>query len=389
MWWPAKRHPLPLGLASDVSSSRSGLPQFEVILDPPIPAWKRFKQLGRQVIRKYRPGRGCMTLSCVLCLLIGFEIIIAVYTYYYCSQKVYPASKAASEIHASRSRFLAFSIFFWVIAVIGTIFNVAIFAGLFYWIFDSMRLDYKDFWLTWGIKIIGTLTTCVLGTAPLWASWPITTVWQVSVYRHACEGWEAMAVLQGVSTKGLNSSLPVIGNATIQSVRGNYMMQLARNDSDENVYYFYLKNHESFNYTPSISKISYNTTEATYMISDITTSYLDSPNLAFPALGLELRDVSIPFRNSWGPPAVDLVQSNDGRSVKSSLLRTVTTNHFNCTQLKVCGISSDEDKFQIALGIVLIEQFNYSIRCTENSSPSNYTFSSGEVGTFTTGSFRT
>ena len=148
------------------------------------------------------------------------------------------------------------------------------------------------------------------------------------------------------------------------------VLQPSKNSYD--VYNFSVT--ERVNHIPPLSTITYNSASTTYSINNRTAgSYLLDPNLSFPTLGLELYDPSIPFTtNGSHPPAANLIRHNG--SHVSNVLNTVTLSPHDCTQLKVCGMTSDgtEEDFQIALGVVMMEQFVYSVACSKGSGIGSY-----------------
>jgi hypothetical protein len=110
---------------------------------------------------------------------------------------------------------------------------------------------------------------------------------------------------------------------------------------------------------------------------NITASYVTSPNLAFPSLNLSLADTSIPWvrpgaYKCW-PPAANLVESIAPSGESLNVLRTITLKPGDCTQMEICGTGTNTPAaFQIALGVISIEQFRYSLCCTGKNAQQNF-----------------
>jgi hypothetical protein len=153
-------------------------------------------------------------------------------------------------------------------------------------------------------------------------------------------------------------------------------MVLSSIESDH-LYEFYVKQ-PAPNYTRPMHNITYNTTDWTYAINGSTGKVIIQPSLQFPSLGLESYDPSMPFSTGgFYIPTANLVRCNASiepgmpmpyaRSALdatcSTVLETVTSSPSNCSQLKVCGMWEGTDDFQIALGVVMIEQFLHSLCC--------------------------
>jgi hypothetical protein len=210
----------------------------------------------------------------------------------------------------------------------------------------------------------------VLGGASIYAPLIIRSKWNAGAFAHACDGWDFDIVLQGIGWRDFKEGLSSVGTATVKTREDEYYsMSLKRDEMNHEIYTFYLN--QTNNALPPNILITYNTTSTTYTISNSTNFYTTSPNLAFSSLGLVLRDDSIPFTRPSDltyPPSADLIHRN--RSTESNVLSTKVINLKDCTMLKVCGMRNLEKEGQIALGVVLIEQFKASVYCTK---PSNET----------------
>jgi hypothetical protein len=211
-----------------------------------------------------------------------------------------------------------------------------------------------------------------LAFAPFYAAVIIRGKWGDVAWTDACNGWDITAVVQGVRWADFRDDLLFVGNSTVVVVgQGNFTIQLHRNYQDGNLYYFYVT--DTHHFTPPYTNFTYNTANTTYTVANVTTSYNEVPNLSFPSLALELRDPSIPFHrtddNAY-PPSADLVHRNGTQL--SNVLSTSVLRVSDCTSLKVCGMQDTIGAFQIALGVVMIEQFKASVCCTM---PANETIS--------------
>jgi len=204
-----------------------------------------------------------------------------------------------------------------------------------------------------------------VGTWQMWIYWMMNAVWYNDVWNNACNGWDGYAILAGTQWMDISSSLPYCGIATVFLAAGNYSMQLERNGNNHNVFTFY--NMQTGNLTPTYPNITYNIFNHTYTINNVTNHYTVSPNLAFPALDLQLSNPSIPFSTGQcDMPLADLMYSNG--TVTSEVLSVVNVDSSDCTQLKVCTNTNPEGDYEIALGVLMIQQFAYGICCTAPSS---------------------
>jgi len=283
-----------------------------------------------------------------LSLFIGVESVAFLINYYYCYDSVYPGSKPAAMLNKN---WTAYIIFKWIAGLLTVPATFAL-APVVLWpiliLGESCLLLYL-----WG----------AISTWGFWVSWPMEYIWHKAVWNGACQGWNITAILQGEACINYidTSSAFLVANATISLLRGSYTMNLALQNTSNtfDVYNLYVV--DTFGYTPPLFNISYNVTNTSFSINNIVASYNMTPNLSFPSLGLELRDPSIPFStDGYHPPAANLVLHNGTR-----VLNTVTLSPSDCTQLKVCGMSGEtEEAFEIVLGVVMMEQFVYSVWCT-------------------------
>jgi hypothetical protein len=190
--------------------------------------------------------------------------------------------------------------------------------------------------------------------------------WHKIAWSHVCDGWEVDAVLTGVDF-GAYSQLDapnttLVGSAAITIGQGGYTMQLFQNAVRHNFFTFNVS--DTLGFEPPLSTIWYDMIATTYTVANVTMSFDMTPNLSFPSLNLQLADPSIPFVHGdlSYPPSANLIYSN-GTSA-SRVLRTELLNYPHCTQLKVCAMQGSTGTFQIALGVVMIEQFSAAVFCT-------------------------
>jgi hypothetical protein len=210
-----------------------------------------------------------------------------------------------------------------------------------------------------------------LAFAPFYAAVIIRGAWGDVAWANACTGWDITAVVQGVRWRDFRDDLLIVAISTVVVQQGNFTIQLHRNYQDGNLYDFYIT--DTHHFSPPYINFTYNTANTTYTIANITYSYNEIPILSFPSLGLELRDPSIPFHRGDDPaypPSANLVHRNGTQL--SNVLSTSVLRVSDCTNLKVCGMQNMIGAFQIALGVIMIEQFKASLYCTI---PTNETIS--------------
>lgn len=346
----------------DDAASTDSLEKYQVEIIPPPPFSERLRnRFNASYFRSVVDF--CKARGCIIGIMIILEIGFVLFNYYYSYQSVYPGSKVAANINRTRSSGTAFEVFKWMIcsASVALTGSLAVLLLIF-----GARLVDKIF-PRWVIVPFATfwVPLCVfLGTWQVWISFLLVPVWTDHVYSTACHGWDMSANLQGVSWDNQFKSLPHVGTAMVVLAHGNYSMHLERDEIDHDVYYFYPA--DTFNYTPPFSNITYNFANAIYTIDNVTTHFTLKPNLQFPSLDLVLHDMSIPFESTYGPPNADLVYHNG--SIQTNVFNTVTTKANDCTQLRACGMLNPNGAFDIAMGVVMIQQYSYSISCT---TPSN------------------
>jgi len=265
-------------------------------------------------------------------------------------QSSHPGSKIAAYIDGGG---VTFSVFQIIICNLGMLITL-IFGILF--LIGGIRLVYQRFglWVAIPFAIVWLGICAFLGTWQAWLWAVVRPIWTENFLNTACQGWN-MSIMLAPYTINLEQSLPFLGVATVTLLNGSYSMQLEQNAANHYVLYFYTLN--TTNAEPPISNITYNTFNMTYTIDNVTAHYAMSPNLAISSRGMQLVDPSIPFIGS-GPPSANIEFKNGSR-----VLDTVTTLYSDCTQLKVCAIYDSVGDFEVALGIVMIQQFQYAQTC--------------------------
>jgi hypothetical protein len=334
------------------------LERFQVETVPPPPFSERLRnRLGPSNL--WSLANSCGRWGWIISGVIVLEVIFVLLNYYDCYQSIYPGSTVAAAINRTVATGTVFNVFKGMIcsggvAITGTVLVMLLIRG--------MRYGVKLFprWIVISFAIICLPVLIFLGTWQGWISFMLKPVLTNYVYNTACQGWDISADLQGVSWDNQLQSLPYVGTATVVLAYGNYSMQLERDETNHDVFTFYLLN--TFNYTPPFSNVTYNFSNETYTIDNVTTKFTLEPNLQFPHLDLVLRDISIPFESTYGPPNADLIYRNG--LVQKNVFNTVTTRDGDCTQLRACGMLSPKGSFEIAMGVVMIQQYNYSVSCT-------------------------
>lgn len=304
--------------------------------------------------------RGALAGLTLVVLVI--ELIFFLFNYYDVYQDVFPGSTVAKNLAGGGGT--AFEIFKWMICWCSGAFTVPLGGYLGFVTIKALAQSSTAgtilaFIFALPIFAVGLF----VGSWQMWIYWMWTPVWTNSVWNHACDTWDGYALLQGITWGDVSSSLPFVGVATVFLASGNYSMQLERNNRFHNTFTFY--DLQTGNITPLFDNITYDTIHHTYTIKNVTTHYTLDPNLAFPSLDMELADNSIPFDSDCGYPAADILYHNG--SVTSNVLNTVNTNYDDCTQLKMCVMSHPEGDFEIAMGVVMIQQYLYGVCCTTPS----------------------
>ena len=353
----------------DPEAVTAELQEYQVQITPPVPLPKRIKQ---KIVKGSRRICCCLTSSrplagsvwfLVFFILIG-EFLLFLLSFYYSYKTVFPGSKAAANINKNSSTTAAYVAFYWFICSGALLLTVP--AAYFLYILGVKFVREKvGYWLSIPFSLLWLVVCASLGTWEFWISWVLGRVWTDLVWNGACSNWDMTVVLEGVSWKELPTSLPYVGIATVvlANNRGNYTLQMIRNDIYHEIFTLY-KRHVG-TYTPPLGNITYNSTAYTYDINNMTSYYVMDPNLSFPSLNMSLADPSIPFANNWGPPVANLVYHND--SAKINVLKMITSS-YDCQNLKLCASLEREAEFQIALGVAMIQEFQFVVRCTTPSS---------------------
>jgi len=279
------------------------------------------------------------------------------FQYYDVYSNVYPGSRVAQNLSGGKGT--AFAFFKWSICWLSGVATIP--AGIY---LAGVGIKFAAEEIHECVACIIALpwiAICLfLGSWQMWAYWMMMALWSNAVWNHACDDWGGYALLQGINWKDVSSDLPFAGTATVFLPGGNYTMQLERHERAHDTYYFY--NLHSGELTPVYDNITYNAFNHTYTIKNSTSRYLETPNLAFPSLDLELEDNSIPFGGTSDMPLANLIYHNG--STTSHVLSVVNTYHSDCTLLKICGMMEPTGDFEIAMGVVMIHQYLYGVSCT-------------------------
>jgi hypothetical protein len=293
----------------------------------------------------------------ILTVFLAVEFIFFLFQYYDVYQNVYPGSKVAQNLSGGGGT--AFEFFKWAICWCSGVLTVP--AG-FYMAHLGVAFVGKEIskWLACIIALPWIGLCLFLGTWQMWSYWMMMSVWGSSVWNHACDGWDGYAMLDGITWANVSQSLPYVGAATVFLAAGNYTMQLERNNTSHNVFTFYQIT--ACNLTPMYDHITYDTDKHVYTINNSTNHYTVSPNLAFPSLDLVLKDNSIPFGSGCDMPLANLIYRNGPTT--SNVLSVVNTDSSDCTKMKVCAMANPPGDFEIAMGVVMIQQYLYGVCCT-------------------------
>jgi len=284
-------------------------------------------------------------------LVLTYWLVCFLFIYYEAYPSVYPGSKTAATINKGG---LALWIFQYGFCYFGLLVTLPF--G-FYFAIYGIGFVYKKFGLGVAIPFgIVWFGVCMfLATWQMWLEFVFTPIWTNNVLNSACQGWDMSIMLAGISSTNLEQSLPFLGVATVTIANGSYAMQLEQSSVNHNIIYFYTLN--TTNAEPPFSNVTYNTYNLTYTVENVTAHYTTTPNLAISSRGMSLVDPSIPFVGS-GPPSANLVLKNG-----THVLNTATTLSSDCTQLKACAMYDAAGDFEVALGLVMIQQSQYAQNC--------------------------
>lgn len=339
------------------------LESFEVILDPSPPLHIQVKNSIRTWYTSVTPADKKIFAA------ITLDVICIIYQAFDAYATLYPGSKIAANILLNASTGRAWEAFFWLFAIFASVGNVLAAPMWVAWIAEKLRINrlrsQQCCFCLVAFFSIGIIIPALV-VAPFWATFVIRIVWQDIAWTHVCDGWEIDAVLTGVDWYNYYPNITLVGAAVVTIGGNGYTMQLNRNAVLHNLFTFNVTNTTDF--IPPLSTISYDMDALTYTVANVTTSFDLTPNLSFPALNVQLVDPSIPFVRSDPsyPPSANLIYRNNASDPR--FLRTELLDYPDCTQLKVCGMQDSTGKFQIALGVVMIEQFSAAVFCTVPSS---------------------
>jgi hypothetical protein len=310
-------------------------------------------------------------------LAIFFDLVCAAYQAVDSYKRLFPGSKIAANILLNRQTQRAWEAYYWIFAVIASILNLYAVRVWIVWLSTTFRLQQRleRILKSAGVRVL--LSLCLffiilpaLMVTPLWMACVLRYPWQTIAWKHVCVGWDYTILLDAISWDKYNSNpnQTHVGNAIVLAAHGNFTIQLFHDVHVHNVFTFNVS--ETFNNKSLIPSIIYNLTDLTYKIGNVINSFNVTPSLSIPSLHLDVRDPSIPFIRSDKsyPPSADLVYRNE--TTLSNVFKTFLLNFPSCTEMKACGMQDHAEAFQVALGVVMIEQFRASLYCTV---PSNET----------------
>jgi len=320
-------------------------------------------------VSRLRGGFGIEPSSfCWLVLaFILVELVFFLFQYYDVYHYVYPDSRAAQNLSGGKGT--AFAFFKWAICWCTGCFT---FWGGAYLAFHGIKVAAEEFSVVvaWLVALPWIAICLFVGTWQMWIYWVMMSVWGDSVWNHGCDGWDGYAMLEGIQWMDVSGSLPFVGAATVFAAAGNYSLQLERNARNHNIFYFY--DMQSGNMTPPYTNITYDIRNHTYTRDNITEHYTVTPNLAFPSLDLQLDDDSIPFSTDECDMPLANLQYRNGTTT-SDILHVVNVQSNDCTKLKVCANMDPKGDFEVAMGVLMIQQFAYGVCCTAPSGQSSST----------------
>jgi hypothetical protein len=326
--------------------------------------------------------RGSGTFCVVLLVGIGCLLpngLFVLYAYYFSYAEIYFNSKVAIHIYQNDHTEGAFKVFYWFLVLLCSVPNG--FAGFgIGWVGWKIgkSVNMPGFLLfLWMVPWV--LSGLATKSVTFWIRPVVTAPWQTNVWNNGCRSWELSAALGSSSATTLAETLPIVGNAnvTFTSTSGaNYTAELSRHPDNHLRFDFRVRSVSGDSAGPTFSNITYDYQNNTYMAMDSTFrsvngSYITSPNLAFPDLNLVLLDDSIPFQrpdySSCWPAAASLVFRNSTTSNSLNVLRTLTLDPNDSTRMMVCGSAGLlASQFQIALGVVFIDHYYYSLCSTKS-----------------------
>lgn len=338
-------------------ASAPQLQQYEIDLDPPAPLSVRLRQTIISTVESI--GWSLVVQKTVIAL--SLDLACLVYQTVDLYKDVYPGSKVAANILRNSHTIAAWNTYFWVLAAGASVANFFVAKEWVIWsakvfrvdVFAGLILRYSllisIFYIILYFMIVPTLLV-----GPMWISFAIRYLWGTIAWVRGCPGWDYTIIFNVNVEDFFTTDLTWLGNVTITGAHSNYTMALSQFTASPNEYIFNVT--EAFNIIPAFPFIWYNMTSLTYTIANSPIPFIITPNLLFPALGISQRDPSIPFvrnDNQGYPPSADLVFKNGTR-----LLKTVTQNYPELTELLACGMADVTGALQITLGVVAIEQWN-------------------------------
>jgi hypothetical protein len=230
-----------------------------------------------------------------------------------------------------------------------------------------------------------TVAFLLTGWIAVWFPPVVSIYYQTKIFNHACtaNGWDLDITLATSGTSALASTLPVVGDANVTSTALsssiNYTTQLVRH-FDNHLHFTFVVTSISGSVDPPFTNITHDWQNNTYVVwgpnsTNTSGTYTTTPSLSFPSIHLSTLDESIPFQRPnydecWAAAAT-LVLRNSSSSTYQNVLKSITLDPADSTQLKVCGMAgSVAEELQISLGVVFIDHFYYSL-CVTSDDDSN------------------
>jgi hypothetical protein len=220
-----------------------------------------------------------------LLALTVLHVIAAVYLYYVCYISVHPGSKIAANINTgskvasniitgpteygnTTTGGAAFRVIYFILALVLTVFNFILVSNRYF-----INGEFDDLRWPWFLLPCGAVVALGGISVMFWAMFAVRIPWQNHVFANACEGWQVMALLNGITWADLGKhTTPFLGNATVHVLNESYTMQLTRNSDNDNIYHFHLGGSTSGSTTPSVTTIVYDVGNALtqYQILQLT-----------------------------------------------------------------------------------------------------------------------
>lgn len=282
------------------------------------------------------------TVCCFITVALLSWPTAFVMSYYNIYADVYPLSLQAAHIQGAHH--VVYEVFRWILSIVGCLAMSFLAVAAIGSCMDGDGCDFCQF----VVLILPVLALKFVIWLPVYLSLIIRPRMADRAWNAMCDEWEIQATLNGSTSEGLNITLGIA--TVVLSTAGNYTMQLIAN-SAFNLSFSVV---DSFNYTPPISTIVYNNESLIFTTDNATSGhYIVTPQLSFPSLNLESTAPDYINFETEGGPALALLSYNRTMPV----LYTVNTKPGDFSLLRVCGSLEPIGDFQIAMGVVLMQQY--------------------------------